>query len=259
MSNDRTQQLIALGREHYHAGDYAQAEGYLAQAVAAAPTFPDLFNMLGVIYHSGGKFQLAQEAFEAALRLNPRYTEAALNLSVTYNDRGRYEQAREVYTRAVASSSTGPRQLDPYARGKLANGHADLGEAYAGMALYDDAVREYTRALDLCPQFVDLRVKLGGVYRDMGNAGAALAELERAKAEKPEYAPARIHLGVVLFSLGRPDDAVAEWQAVVAADPDGGKGSYAARAQLYLRMVSDRNAPQAGSALPRIALPGDDE
>ncbi len=259
MSTDRTQQLISLGREHYHAGDYAAAEGYLSQAVAAAPTFPDLFNMLGVIYAAGGKFQLAQEAFEAALRINPRYTEAALNLSVTYNDRGRYEQAREVYARAVASSEGGPRQLDPYARGKLANGHADLGEAYAGMALYDDAVREYARALELCPTFVDLRVKLGGVYRDMGKPSLALLELERARAEKPDYAPARIHLGVVLFSLGRPEDAVAEWNAVVAADPDGGPGSFTARAKLYLRMMTDTNAPQAGSALPRIAMPGADE
>ena len=108
MSSDRAQvsveQLIALGREHYNANEYERAEPFLAEAASARPSFPDLYNILGVIYHAQGRFSDAEEAFENALRLNPRYTEAALNLSVTYNDRGKYERAREVYTKAVSAS-----------------------------------------------------------------------------------------------------------------------------------------------------------
>src|SRR6476469_2366042 len=121
MSSERLQQLITLGREHYHANEYDKAEPFLAQAVAIRPTFPDVFNMLGVIYHAQGRFQDAEEA-----------SEAALNLSVTYNDRGKYDKAREVYARVISNSYQQPRSLDPFARGKLANMHADLGAAYAG-------------------------------------------------------------------------------------------------------------------------------
>ncbi|MGH2900319.1 MAG: tetratricopeptide repeat protein, partial [Solirubrobacteraceae bacterium] len=142
---DRIEQLIALGREHYNAGEYARAEPFLAEAVAARPSFPDIYNMLGVLYHAQGRFQEAEEAFETALRLNPRYTEAALNLSVTYNDRGKYDRAREVYSRAVSASKSQPDALDQFARGKLANMHADLGAAYAGLAMFDEAVREYAK------------------------------------------------------------------------------------------------------------------
>jgi tetratricopeptide (TPR) repeat protein len=85
--------------------------------------------MLGVVYHAQGRFQDAEGAFETALRLNPRYTEAALNLSVTYNDRGKYDLAREVYRRAVTASASQPGSLDQFARGKLADMHADLGAA----------------------------------------------------------------------------------------------------------------------------------
>ena len=159
--------------------------------------------MLGVIYHAQGRFSDAEEAFENALRLNPRYTEAALNLSVTYNDRGKYDRAREVYTKAVSASVGQPNALDRFARGKLANMHADLGAAYAGLAMFDEAVREYAKALDLCPDFADLRVRLGNVYRDMGMFHAAVAEFEHAKKLRPDFIPARIHLGVTLFSLGR--------------------------------------------------------
>src|SRR5437762_1922502 len=131
--SDRVQQLIALGREHYNAGELERAEPFLAEAAAARPNYPDLYNMLGVVYHAQGRFSDAEEAFETALRLNPRYTEAALNLSVTYNDRGKYDRARDVYM------------------------HADLGAAYASLGMFDESVREYGKALELCPEFADLR------------------------------------------------------------------------------------------------------
>ena len=249
MSSDRAQvsveQLIALGREHYNANEYERAEPFLAEAASARPSFPDLYNMLGVIYHAQGLFSDAEDAFENALRLNPRYTEAALNLSVTYNDRGKYERAREVYTKAVSASVGQPNALDRFARGKLANMHADLGAAYAGLAMFDEAVREYSKALDLCPDFADLRVRLGNVYRDMGMVHAAVAEFEHAKKIRPDFIPARIHLGVTMFSLGRRDAALVEWQEVLKIDPTNKS------AQLYIRMANDEHGPQPGSALPR--------
>jgi len=241
----RLQQLIQLGREHYNANEYDKAEPLLAEAVAQRPTFADVYNMLGVIYHAQGRFQDAEEAFETALRINPNYTEAALNLSVTYNDRGKYDKAREIYSRVVSNSYAQSHNLDPFARGKLANMHADLGAAYAGLGLYEDSVREYKHALGLCPDFVDLRVRLGNVYRDMGQHHSAVVELEHAKKLKPDYLPAWVNLGVVYFSLDRKDEAVKEWKRVLEKDPTNKS------ALLYLRMVKDGSAqnPQAGSAL----------
>src|SRR6188508_3499123 len=244
MSNDRVDQLIALGREHYNAGEYERAEPFLAEAASARPSFPDLYNMLGVIYHAQGRFSDAEEAFESALRINPKYTEAALNLSVTYNDRGKYHKAREVYAAAMSASHQQPSSLDPFARGKIANMHADLGVVYADMGRHLDAVRELRRALDLCPSFIDIRTRLGNVYRDMGDAEAALAEYEQVKQMKPDYVPARLALGVTLYSLGRRDDAIAEWESILEVDPAEW------RASAYLRMVRDQeHAPAPGSAL----------
>jgi tetratricopeptide (TPR) repeat protein len=231
--DDRHRQLIALGHEHYAAGEYDKAEHYLGQVASDGGEFADVHNMLGVIWHAQGRFAEAEGAFERALKINPAYTEAALNLSVTYNDRGKYHKAREVYGHAMQRSSDQPRHLDPFARGKLANMHASLGEAYAGVGLYNEAVRELNKALELCPGFVDLRTKLGNVYRDMGEPEAALAEYELVKSEKPDYLPARLALGLALYSLGRRADAVAEWEMVLAAHPDD------RRARAYLRMVRD--------------------
>jgi tetratricopeptide (TPR) repeat protein len=242
--DDRLRQLIALGRDHYEAGEFDKAEQYLSQVAQENRGFADIFNMLGVIFHDQGRFADAEEAFERALEINPKYTEAALNLSVTYNDRGKYHKAREVYAGAMSTSRQQPSSLDPFARGKIANMHADLGVVYADMGLHLDAVRELKRALELCPSFIDIRTRLGNVYRDMGDAETALGEYTQVKALKPDYVPARLALGVTLYSLGRREDAIAEWESILEVDPGE------RRARAYLRMVADgAKAPQAGSAV----------
>lgn len=109
---------------------------------------------------------------------------------MTYNDRGKYDRAREVYSRVVTTSYQAPRNIDPFARGKLANMHADLGAGYASLAMYDEAAREYGNALNLCPEFADLRVRLGAVYRDMGDHDAAIHELTTARDQCSEHLPA---------------------------------------------------------------------
>ena len=240
------EQLIALGREHYNASEYERAEPFLAEAASARPSFPDLYNMLGVVYHARAGSRTPRRRSRTRSRLNPRYTEAALNLSVTYNDRGKYDRAREVYTRAVSASVGQPNALDRFARGKLANMHADLGAAYAGLAMFDEAVREYCKALDLCPEFADLRVRLGNVYRDMG------VYPRRGRRVRARQAPApRLHPGahpprrdaVLARPQGRRDRRVA--------------GGAHARSEQQERRSSTsawpttRTARRPGSALPR--------
>lgn len=250
--DERLRQLITLGREHYQAREYDKAEKYLAEVVKEHRGFADVFDMLGVICHAQGQFQRAQECFEEALKINPNYTEAALNLAVTYNDLGKYAQARDVYSRAIARSRAQPRSLDPFAKGKIANMHADLGAAYHGVGFYPEAVREYQKALELCPTFVDLRTRLAGVYRDIGDNASALRELEIVKTTNPKFVPARVALGLALWASGKREDAVREWEAVLAVEP-GHKA-----AAVYLKMTKDDHAaappPAAGASKPNDSL-----
>jgi tetratricopeptide (TPR) repeat protein len=242
--DDRLRQLITLGREHYQAREYDKAAQYLSQVVQEHRGFADIFNMLGVIMHAQGHFQKAQESFEEALKINPNYTEAALNLAVTYNDLGKYAAAREVYSKAIARSRAEPRSLDPFARGKIANMHADLGSAYHGVGFYPESVREYQKALELCPTFIDLRTRLATVYRDMGDGGAAQRELEIVKTTNPKFVPARVALGLAYFSASRKDDAVREWEAVLQIEP-GHKP-----ALVYLHMAKDEHPAGAAGSHP---------
>jgi tetratricopeptide (TPR) repeat protein len=233
--------LAARGRAHYAAGEYAQAVACLTQVLLGKAAYADVYDMLGVIYHHEGRLVEAEEMFRTALRLNPAYTEAALNLVVTCNDLGKYGEARTIYEQAMAAVQRAPRELDPFVKGKIANMHAELGATYRAVGVFDEAVREYERALALCPTFADLRTELGKTLREMGELATSIRELELVRAEQPRYAPGGVHLGLSYHAAGRREDASAQWRAVLEADPTN------ASARMYLAML-DGNPP-AGAAV----------
>lgn len=231
--NDALKQLLTLGRGYFEKKQYQQAEKYLSQVVEQNQSFADVYNMLGIGYHDQGQFARAQRAFEAALRINPTYTDAALNLAVIYNDMGKYREAREVYQSALGRQRGAPSQVDPYVVGKIANMYADIGDVFVSSGMLEDAVREYRRALELGPSFVDLRMKLADCLRDLGDHTGALAEFETLLATNPNYLPGCVHYGISLYSAGRKDDAIRVWEDVLATAP-GHKS-----AEMYLNLVRD--------------------
>ena len=91
-----------------------------------------------------GKLSEAEEHVPAGARHQPRPTrKPALNLAVTASDlREVAKEAKEVCQRALMASKSAPRSLDPFAKGKIANMHADTGAAYHAVGMYPDAVRE---------------------------------------------------------------------------------------------------------------------
>jgi tetratricopeptide (TPR) repeat protein len=236
--NERVKQLLVLGREHYAKREFEKAEQMLRMVLEEEDRYADVHDMLGVVAHSRGNFLVAERHFERALELNPAYTEAALNLAVTYNDRGKYEKAREVYSRIKVGPSGTAQGLDPFARGKLANMHADIAQAYADAALPREAIREFEKAIALCPQFADLQVKLGTLLREVNDLPAARRHYEAALEAKPNYVPARLQLGVTLLALGEPNAAEEHWRQVIAVEPEN------SQAKMYLRMLERARASQ---------------
>ncbi len=244
--DDRLKQLLVLGREHYERREYDRAERLLRQVLEITDRYADVYNMLAVICHDRGDFAAAEQFFERAVTLNPNYTEALLNLAVTYNDLGKYDAARQVYARIRDAGQEGG--LDPFARGKIANMHANLAQAYADAGCRAEAIEQLKKAVDLCPTFADLQTRLGTLYRDDNNLILARRAYEAACAANPSYAPARVLLGVTLLSLGEIDAAIKEWNEALAIEPEN------RAAKMYLRMVeAQRNARAKGS------LPGDSE
>ena len=229
--DDHLKQLILLGREHYSKQEFDRAEYLLGQVAAETDRHADVFEMLGVIAHSRGDFAEAEGHFERAVALNPNYTEAQLNLMVTYNDLGKYDKARQLYAQIRHRGSDGAARNDPFARGKIANMHAETAQAYLDLGMANEAIRELERSVALCPTFLDLRTRLAVLYRDAGSFELAKSQLEAALQHNADFVPARQTLAVILLAHGDYDGAIRELERALQSDADNRS------AQMYLRLA----------------------
>lgn len=229
--NTELRELFEVGKQHFEGRDYERAEQYFLRVLRAGARYADVFNMLGVIYHIGGKFNNAIESFEEALRVNPNYTEATLNLAVLFNDLGEYKKAKELYGRVRKRKL--PSHLDPILSGKIANLHAQLGDTYRGIGKQEEAIDEYQKALKLCPTFVDIRTKLGISYRENNQKELSVKELSAAIERDPSFKNAYIQLGVTLYSMGQKEKAAKAWQTLLKKDNNN------ELAKMYLRLCEN--------------------
>ncbi len=241
--DERIKQTLRIAREHYDRREFDKAEPLLRSVLDDVERFADVFNMLGVMAHQRQDFHEAEVCFEKALEINPAYTEAALSLAVTYNDLGKFDLARQIHERATGGK---PQEggLDPFVRGKIANMHAEVGQAYLDCGLLRDAIPEFEKAVRLCPQFADLRTKLGGLYKEEGDSLRARAQYEAATTANPKYAPARVALAVLMIAAGEKELAQEELQEVLALDPDH------KTAQMYMRMLKGIRPPGTSKPPP---------
>jgi tetratricopeptide (TPR) repeat protein len=182
--------------------------------------FADIHYMVGVLFDQKGDLDAAAESLRKAIRLNPQYAEALLALATVYERGGDYDRSRELAERAAEVSRGGSGNLDPTTRGKLANLQAAVGDAYAEVGERREAIEAYRKALDRCPEFHDIRQRLGVALREAGLPHQAAREFKRVLRAKPDFEDARVQLGLTYYTLGRPREALAEWDVVLRDRPD---------------------------------------
>jgi tetratricopeptide (TPR) repeat protein len=222
-------EAYGLVRERFERGDAGGTLEALQALAGRYPRYADLHYMIGILRERDRDLDGAAESLERALELNPSYAEAALALISVCEQLGRHERSREIgagLEPAIASDG-----LDATTRGKLANLHAALGDAYREVGDLREAIEAYRKALDRCPGYHDIRQRLGVALREAGLPSRSIAELQRVLRANADYLDAQVQLGVTYYTLGRAAEARAQWSAVLARDP--------ARedARMYLRLL----------------------
>ena len=236
-----TDQLIAKGRECLAQNDYVGAISALREAADREPGYADVRHQLGLSLGLAGQPEAALEEFDRALALNPAYVEAHLNRAITLNDLGRYEEAREAFRLAWDSDHSAGRPFSRSVSARLSNLHMELGDLYADLGSYVEAVAQYKSAANLRPDFLDIRTKLARALMERGELRGAMDELNNVLAENPGYIEARVSLGLVHYRAGQYDAAAAEWRACLKQVPDHPK------ARAFLNMPRTHAAGEEGT------------
>ena len=228
----QTELLLARARERFVVQDYYGAVHLLESVVDSGRAFADVHHLLGVCLSLLGQAQRALSELDRALELNPRYVEALIHRGLVLNELGRTEEAEEAFTLATSQLERSTAGLPSPVAAQLANRHADLADSYAGAGALDRAIEQYERALELGPEFHDLRYRMARLLLDAGRSLEARDELERVLEARPTFVDAEAALGLARYLSGDAAGARDVWQACLARRPEN------ARVEAYLSMLT---------------------
>jgi tetratricopeptide (TPR) repeat protein len=228
----QTELLLARARERFVVQDYYGAVHLLDTVVDSGRAFADVHHLLGVCLSLLGQPQRALRELDRALELNPRYVEALIHRGLVLNELGRTEEAEEEFVRAGSQLEGSTGGLPTPVAAQLANRHADLAESYAGAGAIDRAIEQYERALELGPEFHDLRFRMARLLLEAGRSLEAREALERILAARPTFVDAEAALGLARYLSGDAAGARDVWQACLARRPEN------ARVEAYLSMLT---------------------
>ncbi|MEW6767841.1 MAG: tetratricopeptide repeat protein [Pseudomonadota bacterium] len=136
------------------------------------PNNSEAYYSRGLAYNLIGKINPAIADFSQAIILNPNYANAYSARAEDYRRTGKFDVALNDYNKAVEFAPNF----------KVYGERADF---YFGRAQYQNAIADYTRALDLMgPEGWFWYIKNRGLaYEKVGDKPKAIADLQRARAD----------------------------------------------------------------------------
>ena len=136
-------------------GDWGESEPVLRRALTMDPRNPGALFLLGRLLSARGKYQEAEPVLKQAIDANPKLFTARTILGRCYLGLERFDDAFKTYDQAVELASEADRK-------QLAGtfGFGGVGDGYLKSGRAKDAVRAYTRGLQLDPNNAALQTKL---------------------------------------------------------------------------------------------------
>jgi tetratricopeptide (TPR) repeat protein len=228
----QTELLLARARERFVVQDYYGTVHLLESVVDSGRAFADVHHLLGVSLSLLGQTQRALGELERAIELNPQYVEALIHRGLVLNELGRTDEAEAAFARAAASLTEPTGGLPAPVAAQLANRHAELADTYAGAGALDRGIQQYEQALELGPQFHDLRYRMARLLIEAGRPLEAREALEEVLRARPSFIDAEAALGLARYLSGDVAGAREVWQACLERRPEN------ARVDAYLAMLN---------------------
>ncbi|MGD8727588.1 MAG: tetratricopeptide repeat protein, partial [Gemmatimonadales bacterium] len=245
--------LLTQGSGEPPLENFPKARAATQRALEIDPSLEEAHTSLGGIYlFFDWKWEEAEREFRQAIELNPNYGQAHHWLAVAFFAQGRHREALEAMTRALALDP-----LSPYVNlnagwlhygardydGALAHmlnviaTHADspgvrgmLGQAYMAKGMFDEAIIELEKALELGQgQFIMPLLMLGYALARAGRTDDArkllqhMEDMEHRQFVNPDYF-AIVHIGLgeyeqALDRLEQATEARTDWPIWIPVDP----------------------------------------
>ena len=96
----------------------------------------------------------------------------------------------------------------------------ERGNAYSQGGHYEDAIHDFTNAIDLVPGYADAYASRGRALGRMGKPEQAIADFSKAISIDPSNANTYADRGVAYGSMGQHDKAVEDLTQAIALNPN---------------------------------------
>ena len=149
----------------------------------------------GIDYGVAGEFEEAQQEFKKALEADPFYVPARRCLKLS-------EDALEQRIKTETAL------------------HLFKGIAYGNKGMYDEAINEHKKVIEINPNYADAHNNLGAAYGKKRMDDEAIAEFKKAIEINPNLALAHNNLGQVYGKKGMYDEAIAEYKKALEINPN---------------------------------------
>ena len=197
---------------------FEAAEKTIDAAIRHYGPLAQLYFLMGITHHRQSKFTTALKALKKATEIDPQHTEAILSLAVTLCDLGQYDQASDTLQITNQNSNLSPTRPQQ-ALQMVAQTHEENGQQYLILGRTAEALREFQKALLICPNLVELRYKIARIYYKNGQFKNAENELEEILKIK-DWTDAKILLGLIKHQMGKTQSARDHWVRAQQMNPD---------------------------------------
>jgi len=190
--------LINRGSAYAQLGRFNDALGDFNDALKYEKKDAELYNRRGEIFMQSNLYDQAIKDFSSAIVLNPMFSDAFLNRGRAYSEKGMPEEAMNDFNHAIKADSDHADMpfIDRAAPGIQEDGAslADKGKAdelnQQGVAnmekeLYDEAIKNFTQAIDLQTTLDDAYINRGRIYTLQNNLDKALTDFNQAVMFNP--------------------------------------------------------------------------
>ncbi|MGD0786327.1 MAG: tetratricopeptide repeat protein [Sedimentisphaerales bacterium] len=119
----------------------------------------------------------------------------------------------------------------------------NLGNAYARLGRWQDAIESYEQAIGIKPDYAQAYYNLGNTCYSLGRCYEAINFFEQAIKINSDYAEAYYNLGIACYDLGRYQNAIDAYKQAVRIKPDDDE-AHCNLGRAYLA-IGDKNSALA--------------
>jgi tetratricopeptide (TPR) repeat protein len=230
----------SLGNRALKRGAWERAIEHYDAALEIHPQYADLHFNHALARRRRLEYQDALQSLDRALEINPRYAKARFHRGIVlYAMADRSGGLDEIEQAVALEPAFGTESLYRGLRAhaledfpaalhafEMVSGtevediqfHYQLGDDFYKRGMFEEAIQEYEKALDLNPNYADVNNHLGLAASAAGKRDSAGKAFQNAISANPAFVEAWINLGVLHRELGRFDDSTAAFKKALELD-----------------------------------------